>query len=739
MASGEIAAPSSDDELVREFLTESVEGLDALERELVALEEDPSDSKRIATIFRTMHTIKGTSGFLGLKRLEALTHAAETLLTKIRDGAMMLDAEIASGLLASVDASRKMLAEVAANGTDGTADHAPLLARLAELAVPGSKDKRAAKAVTKVASKQVEAPALAAVAAAAPAPPSKPQSVELAPIAETSVRVDVGLLDNLMNLVGELVLARNQIVQGLTGAESQAIATASERLNFLTSELQEGVMKTRMQPIDSVWNKFPRVVRDLSKACGKRVAVEMIGRETELDRTLIEAIRDPLTHVVRNSVDHGVESPEARRAVGKPEQGKLTLRAYHEGGQVHIEIADDGAGIDPERVRRKAIERGIVSADEAAQMSPRQIFGLIFLPGFSTRDAVTSVSGRGVGMDVVKTNIERVGGTVDVQSVLGSGTTLRIRIPLTLTIVPALIVSCAGDRYAIPQVSLLELVRLEGEQLSRGVESIRGTLVHRLRGSLLPLVRLDELLGTAPPRSREFSSRDLPEGVSIVVLRIEDQQLGLIVDAVHDTEEIVVKPLGRLLRHVRVFAGATIMGDGHVALILDVPGLARSSNVQNAVRRTKTEACAIEQGADKGPPSTLLIVGLPSRRLAIPLTHVTRLEYVPASQVEQVGARRVLQYRGALLPLSDLGEVVAGVPAPADGRPVLPVVVCSSDGRQVGLIVHRIVDIVEEHVVLERWDVARGIVGVGVVQGRVTEVVDVEGLLRSALPPLRAA
>lgn len=395
-------------------------------------------------------------------------------------------------------------------------------------------------------------------------------------MADTSIRVDVGLLDKLMNLVGELVLARNQITQFGSSQEDPAFLGTVQRLNLLTGELQAGVMKTRMQPVGSVWGKFPRLVRDLAVACGKQVRIDMEGQETELDRTIIEAVRDPLTHMVRNAVDHGIEPPAERAAWGKPAEGRLFLHALHEGGKVVIELTDDGGGIDPRRVRDKALLSGLVTPEQAARLGDRELLDLIFLPGFSTTDRVTQFSGRGVGMDVVRTNIEKIGGTVDVDSTLGRGTTIRMKIPLTLAIIPALVVSTGGDRYAIPQVSLLELVRLEGEQVRKGVEQFHGIPVYRLRGNLLPLVYLDRELGVEPIRAGDE--------INIVVLQADDRPFGLVVDAIRDTEEIVVKPLQKALKGIGVFSGATIMGDGNVALILDVLGLAQRAGVVSGAR-----------------------------------------------------------------------------------------------------------------------------------------------------------
>ncbi|MBC7551425.1 MAG: chemotaxis protein CheA, partial [Cellulomonas sp.] len=543
--------------------------------------------------------------------------------------------------------------------------------------------------------------------------------------AESSIRVDVDLLDSLMTLVGELVLTRNQILQHSAAADP-GLLRASQRLNLIASELQEGVMKTRMQPIDTVWNKIPRVVRDLSLACGKQVRVEMQGRETELDRTVLEATKDPLTHLVRNAVDHAIETPEVRVAAGKPAEGLLLMRSFHEGGQVNIEITDDGKGIDPEVIGAKAVERGIITADQLARMTERDVVNLIFLPGFSTAAAVTNVSGRGVGMDVVKTNIERIGGTIDVASRVGLGTTFRIKIPLTLAIIPALTVVAAGDRYAIPQVSLLEVVRLEGGSLASAVEHIHGAPVYRLRGNLLPLVYLDRELGLPP------ADDDAREAFYIVVLQAEDRQFGLIVDGVLDTEEIVVKPLSKQLKALRTYAGATILGDGRVALILDILSVAQQSNVLTAREPGLGDRLGRVQEKHEDVES-LLIVGLGGdRRMAIPLSMVTRLEEFDIGSVERVGAREVVQYRDQILPLVRLDRYLGNSDGGAPER--LQVVVYSEGTRSVGLVVGRILDITEE-VVRSRSDLDdHGLLGSAVVQNKITELLDVRQALLAADP-----
>src|SRR5580698_8202059 len=526
------------DDIVREFLVESSENLDLLDRELINLEKDPGNRGTLASIFRTIHTIKGTCGFLGFTKLESVAHVGENLLSKLRDGELALNPEMTTALLAMVDAIRQMLASVEAIGNEGERNDQELIQTLTRL-LQGSTaasiaEAPAAPAVSpaapiplapielvvpppdaSVAPRPIELPVTPApVAEAAPKSEAKAEHVEhasdhgpAAPSAESaaqsqsrtaasesSIRVDVTLLDKLMNLVGELVLARNQILQFSNATEDAGLLAPSQRLNLITTELQEGVMKTRMQPIGNIWSKFPRTVRDVATMCGKQVRIEMEGKETELDKTIVEAIKDPLTHIVRNSVDHGIEKPERRIAVGKPSEGRLLLRAYHEGGQVIIEISDDGGGLDADKIRRKAVEKGLITPEQAARMGEREGVNLIFLPGFSTAEKVTNVSGRGVGMDVVKTNIEKIGGTVDVQSKAGTGTTVRMKIPLTLAIIPALIVTSGGERYAIPQISLLELVRLDGEDAQKGIELIQGVPVHRLRGRLLPLVYLNREL-----------------------------------------------------------------------------------------------------------------------------------------------------------------------------------------------------------------------------------------------------
>jgi len=774
------------DDIIREFLVESNENLDQLDHDFVALEKDPKAQDILASIFRTIHTIKGTSGFLGFGKLESVTHAGESLLSKMRDGELTLDAEITSVLLAMVDAVREILASIEASNQEGECNYQALIESLTRLQVsksgtspaeadspsPGKapaqdetvepekllgeilvdQGKASPDQVAAALDKQEQGDPrpigeiLVETGAAKPADVREAvkEQKESRGLAATdgNIRVDVGLLDKLMNLVGELVLARNQILQYSTTQQDPVFLGTSQRLNLITTELQEGVMKTRMQPIGNIWARFPRLVRDLAVSCGKQVRVDMEGKQTELDKTLVEAIKDPLTHVVRNAVDHGIESPEDRLACGKPAEGRLFLRAFHEGGQVNIEISDDGAGVNLERVKQKAIERGLITPDQGVRMSDREILNLIFLPGFSTAEKVTNVSGRGVGMDVVKTNIEKIGGVVDVQSQIGKGATLKIKIPLTLAIIPALVVTTGGDRYAIPQVSLLELVRLESEQVRKSIEMIHGAPVYRLRGRLLPLVYLNRTLGIEQNSPLPGSEKAVDAVANIVVLKADDRQFGLVVEEINDTEEIVVKPLGKQLKGISTFAGATIMGDGRVALILDVMGLAQRAGVVTEVRdRALAEKTTQTKDDSDNRQALLLLQGPDNGRMAIPLALVARLEEFEPGAVEKAGGQTVVQYRDQILPLITLSGALPERrtkprhPEVSDGAvgngEKIHVVVYTNHDKTVGLMVDRILDIVEANLGTERRTGRRGTLGSLVIQGRVTELLDVEGIIHA--------
>jgi len=723
-----------DQEIIREFLIESNENLAKLDREMVQLEQHPDDSSLIASIFRTIHTIKGTCGFFGFGTLESITHIAESILSQIRDKDRELTPEIVSLILETVDAVKVILASIEASNQEGDDVYQDLRKRLDQThksCAPGATtpDAAAAAALKATESLQTTAsvqpqsssvvPAEQSVALSKQSSPADAASVALdssrksqeevtaksSSLSESTIRVDVVLLDKLMNLVGELVLARNQILQA-AATQNSTFGATSQRLNLITTELQEGVMKTRMQPIGVVWDKLPRVVRDLAASCGKKIQIEMDGAETELDKTIIEAIKDPLTHIVRNSCDHGIEAPEDRIRGGKNPQGKLLLRAYHEGGHVIIEISDDGAGINPEKIRNKAIQKGLIRSEQASQMSEREILNLVFLPGLSTAEQVSNVSGRGVGMDVVKTNIEKIGGSVDLSGKIGEGTTIRIKIPLTLAIIPGLVVTVRNhetksnaeseERFVIPQASLLELVCLEGKEGRKQIETIHDTLVYRRRGKLLPLVYLNRVLnmaeGTAPA-----------EATNIVVLQAEDRSFGLVVDGISDTQEIVVKPLGKQLKGLSCYAGATIMGDGRVALILDVLGLAQLAGIISESRESSQEESESVEYSHAGRQTLLLFRTGRHERLSVPLSMVNRLEEFPKSKVELAAGRPALHYRDQILPLVSLGMLLdPNAEDMAMGQDPLQVIVFSGGTRRIGLVVERILDIVEEDVTVKR-------------------------------------
>ncbi|MGY2127921.1 chemotaxis protein CheA [Blastococcus sp. SYSU DS0617] len=795
------------DDIVEEFLVESHENLDQLDSDLVALEQEPNSRERLSSIFRTIHTIKGTSGFLAFNRLEEVTHVGENMLSRLRDGELALTPHRTNVLLQMVDTVRALLTSIEATGGEGSVDvsaavaavtaameDAPAPAPAAEAAAPAATEAPAAieapAATAKAPAAAAKAPATprakapakaaaktpakrtprakAAVPAPAPVPadeliedvtPAVPENLSEEPpvspeapaateqaesdapaaegggqtrraVADSTIRVDVDLLDELMLLVGELVLTRNQIVQNVARQTDTDLIRASQRLNLIASELQEGVMKTRMQPIDHIWSKLPRVVRDLGQQCGKSVRLDMEGRETELDKTLLEAVKDPLTHLVRNSVDHGIEAPDARKAAGKPAEGVLTLRARHESGQVVVEVADDGAGIDPAKLGAKAVQRGLITQDALARMSPADILQLIFLPGFSTAAAVTNVSGRGVGMDVVKTNIESIGGTIEVESDPGVGTVCRLRIPLTLAIVPALTVECATDRYAIPQISLQELVSLDAEKAANAVEEVGGAQVYRLRGELLPLVRLTDVLGLTSERHDGH--------VVIAVLRSEGRRFGLVVDRVINTEEIVVKAVGGQLKQIGLYSGATVLGDGTVALILDVQALARRALRTETADRQESRATVSSAAAAETERQRMLLASIGGgRRVAIPLDTVTRLEQVRTDAVEKVGNREVVQYRGAILPIVRLDRHLGAYGETE--REVLEVIVYADHGRSVAIVVEEILDIVDGEAAVRSDIDDMGLLGSAVLGDRVTELLDVRAAILAADPAFYSA
>jgi two-component system chemotaxis sensor kinase CheA len=714
------------DELTREFIAESQEGLDRMELCLTELEKRPGERELVAEVFRAVHTIKGTTGFLGFSRLEKLAHAGESLLAAMRDGNVNVTTEVISGLLDLMDGLRAILRLIETTGLEGVRardEDSRLIATLTGLkasgvGVPAAVPMSAPPAV-------VSPPLTVAVTLATSAPAALPMP-------DRSLRVDVEVLNRMMNLVGELVLTRNQMLQCSPGALN--FPELARRLDGVTAELRESVMEARMQPVGHLFSKFPRMVRDLSKTCGRQVRLEFEGQETGLDKSLLEAIRDPLAHAVRNSVDHGIEPPEERLKAGKPAEGVLRLRAYHQSGWVVIEVIDDGAGISTDRILAKAIERGLITADQAPLMSEREVLQLIFVAGFSTADQVTNVSGRGVGMDVVRANVEKVGGSVDLESRLGFGTTLRLRVPLTLAIVPALVVRSGGVSFALPQNSLVELVYVSREDAASAIERIGTAELYRLRERLLPLVWLDRLIELDRQPGEE-------DGFHIAVVESEGRRFGLVVDDLMAPEEIVVKPLSAALREVGLFSGATVLGSGTLALILDVAATGARAGVRPMTEEAKS-ADAEETGGQLTEDiqvdierSMVVFEVRPGEPMVMPLSLVERIESVPLAEVEFAGGRAILQYRGEVLPLEDEGNLLGllagksrdwtGTPSPGpELEAAVTVLICLRADphgmKRTGVVVRRVLDITSGRMLAED---ATGFGGqLAMVRDRVTTV-----------------
>lgn len=705
-----------DEEDIKAFLIDSYENINDIERDIIALEKAPENQELLVRIYRCVHTIKGNCGFLAFPKLESVAHVSENLLGCLRESQLSINAGIINVLLQTVDAIRQILNNIETTGYEGEADYSELIKTLNQLQdAPTDGDRLYNE---KDAPSEIELEITRDDA---------PQAVE------SSIRVNVGLLEQVMNLVGELVLARNQLVQYSATFEDTGFSAMCQHFNLISTELQQGVMKTRMQPISTLWQKIPRVARDLAISCGKQVQVEIEGGQTELDKTILEAIKDPLTHLVRNCIDHGIETKAVRTEVGKPPQGRLLLRAFHESGKVNIEISDDGAGIDLERVKHKAQQQKLITTEQAAQMNDREAIDLIFLPGFSTAKQVTNISGRGVGMDVVKNNIQKINGTVEVYSQPGHGTTFKIKIPLTLAIIPALIVTSFGDRYAIPQGNVQELVLIEGERASQGIEILYDVPVFRLRGNLLPLIYLNRELQLENSRVDTFDER-----IYIVVLQADGCQFGLVVDAIDDTQEIVIKPLGKQLKNISTFSGATILGDGKVALIIDVIALAHRARLTSQMQKSLSTMTHM-QSSQGDCQMLLLFTGPLGGRMAIPLKSAVRLEEFPSTAVERVGNQYVVQYRGKILSLITLADVLSTYHHPRRPKKVhlttdetIQVVVVSCDQENsIGLVVDSIQDIVEEELTIKGTATRPGVLFSAVVQGQVTEILDVENMFQS--------
>lgn len=734
------------DDILQEFLAESWENLGQLDSEIVELEKDPQNAELIASIFRTIHTIKGTCGFLGLTNLGAVAHSAENVLGKMREGILDVSPGAISLVLEAIDQIKELLQGLEATGEEPKTDHSGLTSMLDELAEYATKSATEAPApestpagsTTEAASSSSQAESIVEPVAASPeVPPEIPELAVPASVAEEttaksskvsvadlSIRVNVNVVDSLMNLVGELVLTRNQLLQLARGDEESKYAAPITHLNRVTTDLQEGVMKTRMQPIGNAWNKLPRLVRDLSQVTNKQIELIMTGAETELDRTVLDAIKDPLTHMVRNSADHGIEAPEVRKANGKPESGSVHLNAYHEGGHVIIEIQDDGAGISRERVLKKAISQGLIKEADAANVADSHVFSMIFQAGFSTAEQVSSISGRGVGMDVVRTQIEKIGGTVDLSSQMGKGTMVRIKIPLTLAIVSALVLESGAQPFAIPQLGVVELVRLSAEDCKK-IETIHDKKVFRLRDRLLPLVHLNEVLGL---EEKALEDDDLHD-TNIVVVQVGEDQFGLIVSRIFDTEEIVVKPVGRLLKNIGLYQGTTILGDGRVVMILDVGGIFNQCGGSSAHSQTMSDEGS--SGTNQDTISMLLFSVGENETMAVPLSLVARLEEFSAENIELNGGRRVVQYREDLLPLVSVEGSGYGGGEQSDPQPVI---VFSENNRSMGLMVTEIKDIIDEQLVIRMQSDRPGVLGTAIIGKNAIDVIDTQYYVTRSTP-----
>ncbi|HXS41197.1 MAG TPA: hybrid sensor histidine kinase/response regulator [Stellaceae bacterium] len=723
------------DDLLKEFITETVESLGILDSELVRLEQNPSDPTLLQNIFRIVHTIKGTCGFLGLPRLQKLAHAAENVLGRFRDGTLLAGPDAVGLVLGAVDGIKHIVNTLAATQAEPAGEDTSLIAALDHLA-ESEGDAAPTAPEPAVPAAEPAPPAAEArpaeVQSSAEAPPERAKPSEPAHAAPASsaadlgaqaIRVNVDLLEDLMTIASELVLTRNQLMQILRTQKDSVFSAALQRLSQVTTELQEGVMKTRMQPIGNAWAKLPRLVRDLARDLGKKLELRMIGAETELDRQVLEMVRDPLTHMVRNCADHGIEAPAERLAAGKPETGTITLNAHHVGGHIVVEIGDDGRGVSTDRIRKKAIANGLATEAELAAMTEQQIQQFVFRPGFSTAEAVTNISGRGVGLDVVRSNIEKIGGTVELRTGLGKGTKFVIKIPLTLAIVSALIVECMDDRFAIPQINVVELVHTAANSDHR-VERLKGVPVLRLRDKILPLVSLRKMLGLAAEDSRA------EEGQSgenfVIVTQVGAQSFGIMVDRVFDTEEIVVKPVSPLLRDLSVYSGNTILGDGSVVMILDPNGITALANFTIEEGDDKAAAHAEDKSAHRAENVILFRAGGPEPK-ALPLELVARLEMLDSSAFEIANGRAVVQYRGALMPILTLDSTAPF--APANRQPIL---VFSEGEHSIGVAVEEIIDIVETVYSVDLLSERPGILGSAIIAGKATDLIDISHYLTAA-------
>lgn len=751
---------ADNEEFISEFLIEASENLDQLDQDLVALEKNPHDPDRLASIFRTIHTIKGTCGFFGFTKLSNLSHHGEHLLGLLRDGKLHFDEQMASLLLELVDAIRTFLTAIESTGKEGDAafpdlcqkmDATCLLAAAPQsnqteecLASPSSSTNQSNQPDDRTTSTPEEQPVVSTTSnhpaaeadksapVASPDILSRSESTRSNNTFDATIRVDVQLLDTIVDLVGELVLARNQL--RTTATNEPALLDAVNRIHTVTGELQEVAMKTRMAPIDQLFNKFPRIVRDVAAACDKKANLHIDGSDTELDRTLIEKIRDPLTHLIRNAIDHGIESKDMRSVAGKSTSGEISLRAFQESGQVTIEVSDDGAGISVDAVCKKAVEKGLVTEDAASAMSDERIFQFIFEPGFSTANAVTDISGRGVGMDVVRTNIESIGGTIDISSQRGVGTIVRVRIPLTLAIIPALIISSGGERLAIPQPYIQELVSLRKNGTIHIIDGLEGAPVLRLRDRLIPVVYLDRWLGL-----RDWEKR--PTSGTVVVVKVDNHEFGLVVDAVttsenqhsHATETtglwfIVVKAISSLLAPMGIYSGATVMGDGSVVLILDLRGITMAADIPALTRRAGDLQSTSEEPSEVVQESSRYLVCEThnGHRVAVPLNQVQRLENFLESEIDPAADSRFVKRNGELTQLINPDQVLhTSKELGKEPTGSLVGIILSNELGNKAIAVRRIIDIETGHGPLEKTATKRGLLGTLLVGDSATEVMDI--------------
>lgn len=748
-----------DEELIGEFVVESNEHLADVENQLLEIESGGAeiDLDLVNTVFRAVHSVKGAAGFLGLETINKLAHSLENVLNKIRNQELVPTPENTDVMLRAADTLRTLVNDTAnSNSFDPSSfiteleaaeegavapqqveeaeqpaqgeELSPIDLEIQQALAKQAEIAKQAELENQQATKQETAKPATPPAQASSAATANPKSAP-APATESSIRVSVSVLDKLMNLAGELVLSRNQLLQALADPSRTGIDSASAGLDHVTSELQEAIMQTRMQPIGNVFSKFPRVVRDLSSKLNKQCQLTVEGKDVEVDKTIVEAIGDPLTHLIRNSVDHGVETPDVRTKNGKAAAGSIFLRAYHKAGKVCIEIEDDGAGINPQRLLEKALDKGILSAERAEQMSDREAVRLIFHPGFSTAEKVSDVSGRGVGMDVVRTNIEKLGGIVDVESEINKGTIIRVTLPLTLAIIPSMIVRCGEERFAIPQANIAELVRLRPEEVGTRIDSVKSGEVLRLRGNLLPLVHLDTALEIKNSASEESQC---PR--NIIVVETGQVRYGLVVDGLSDSEEIVVKPLGRHVTGCSYLAGATILGDGRIALILDVSGIASQAGVHLAQEMQEAEEQNnAEANAEVEAQRLLLFHSDPADRFAIPMEVVSRIERVRTDQIDTVGGQALLQYRGVSLPLVSVEDALNVNTRPESAH--VFVVVFSTGDREIGLIAPELDDIREVATVVDEQTFrVPGVLGSMVIDDKLTRLIDVFELARKIHP-----